>query len=297
VADNASVQYEQPSLEAIGNVLTNVGETASTVVPITTGWDCFVYEINGQWMVKVPRRSEIAQGFDVEQKLLKEIGPRLSYRVPVPEWQGEIAGLPAVLYRRVGGRPMRRGDKSEAVSKAISELHDIPVDELSKNLAMPQTVSSWVDQYRQLWVTIEHDVLNVFDTPLAQLVEKRFVSFVTDTDWSAVKPTFVHRDLGAEHLLMSEDGRVVEGMIDFGDATIGDPAIDFVGVLLALGKRGALDIICQYGGLDLDRVFFYYWLAPVHEILYGQRTGDPGATRRGAEELDHRARNNPFKAR
>jgi aminoglycoside phosphotransferase (APT) family kinase protein len=289
------MHYEQPSLEAIGNVVASVGENASTVVPITTGWDCFVYEINGRWMIKIPRRSEIAQSFDAEQKLLKEIASRVSYRVPVPEWQGEIAGLPAVLYRRVGGRPMRRGDKPEAVSNAISELHSVPAAELSTNLAMPQTIWSWVDQYRQLWVTIEHDVLKVLDSALAQLVEKRFVSFVTDTDWSAVKPMFVHRDLGAEHVLMSEDGWAVEGMIDFGDATIGDPAIDFVGVLLALGKRGALHAICQYGGLDLDRLFFYYWLAPVHEILYGQRTGDSGAIRRGAEELDHRARNNPLK--
>jgi aminoglycoside phosphotransferase (APT) family kinase protein len=82
----------------------------------------------------------------------------------------------------------------------------------------------------------------------------------------------VHCDLGVEHLLVDETG-FLTGVIDFEDATLGDPAIDFVGLRLAFGDDVTRDVLARYGGPPdpgfADRLRFYCVMGSVHAILYG----------------------------
>jgi aminoglycoside phosphotransferase (APT) family kinase protein len=74
-------------------------------------------------------------------------------------------------------------------------------------------------------------------------------------------PTLLHADLGPEHLLV-RNGHLA-GVIDWGDARIGDPALDYA--WLINGPFAEWDI-------DPDvrrRARFYYRLAPSYEAHYG----------------------------
>src|SRR5690606_16070564 len=103
-----------------------------------------------------------------------------------------------------------------------------------------------------------------------------------------------HNDLGAGHLLV--DGEppavVVTGVIDWGDAALGDPAVDLARLHRDLGPAAAEAIRRRADGLigdeDLDRVAFYARCALLAALAYGVRSrGARGlraalATRAGA---------------
>ena len=49
--------------------------------------------------------------------------------------------------------------------------------------------------------------------------------------WS-FSPVLTHHDFGPDHLLVQPETLTVSGVIDFGDVVVGDPAIDFVGLMV-----------------------------------------------------------------
>ena len=86
------------------------------------------------------------------------------------------------------------------------------------------------------------------------------------------EPALVHADLGPEHLLVRE-GRLA-GVIDWGDARLGDPALDYSWLL-----HGPF----AFWDVDPDlrrRARFYHRLAPWYEAHYGLFTNRPTHTER-----------------
>jgi aminoglycoside 2''-phosphotransferase len=68
------------------------------------------------------------------------------------------------------------------------------------------------------------------------------------------------------------------GVIDWGDAGIDDPAVDFAGISRQLGEDFARQMLAAYH-LPLDASFLrrmdiYARMEPFHEIHFGQLRGD-----------------------
>lgn len=85
-----------------------------------------------------------------------------------------------------------------------------------------------------------------------------------------------------------DTGRLV-GLIDFEDAALGDPAIDFVGLLAVLGRDRTEELITEYGGpVDRNRLRCYSWLAPLHDLLHGLATDDRVITAEAVTTLRER---------
>lgn len=76
------------------------------------------------------------------------------------------------------------------------------------------------------------------------------------------------------NIIYSKDKGCVNGIIDFTDAQIGDPAFDFAGVYWTFGLDFTKDVLHWYNGYEtseslLKRVKTFYGLQPVfHELLY-----------------------------
>jgi aminoglycoside phosphotransferase (APT) family kinase protein len=87
----------------------------------------------------------------------------------------------------------------------------------------------------------------------------------------------VHGDLGAEHLLY--DGTRITGVIDWSDAAVSDPELDFARLYRDFGPdfldRSVAAYQTQAGtpALDLDRVEFFARCAALEDLSYGLRTG------------------------
>ena len=93
------------------------------------------------------------------------------------------------------------------------------------------------------------------------------------------EPSLLHADLSSEHLLV-RDGRLA-GVIDWGDARVGDPALDYAKLLHG-----------PFADWDVDpdlrrRARFYHSLAPWYAAHYGVLTSQPSHTERGLARFRH----------
>jgi aminoglycoside phosphotransferase (APT) family kinase protein len=102
----------------------------------------------------------------------------------------------------------------------------------------------------------------------------------------------IHADISGDHLLLDETG-ALSGVIDFADAVVGDPALDFAGVLNDLGWRDLERVWTHYGGeVDeraIERTRFYIAVAPIYQVVYGEAGAGPEERRRGIRRLTARA--------
>jgi aminoglycoside 2''-phosphotransferase len=130
-----------------------------------------------------------------------------------------------------------------------------------------RAIGDWRAKYVRLHARTREAVLPLLDNRAAKVLERTWTIFESSL---AFTPAVVHADLGGEHLLV-EKGHLV-GIIDWETACLGDPAIDFVGLRVALGSVWTARILDAYGPNALtlaDRVPAYAWLGSVHAILYG----------------------------
>jgi aminoglycoside phosphotransferase (APT) family kinase protein len=118
--------------------------------------------------------------------------------------------------------------------------------------------------------------------------DRQFRAF--DRESAGFSATVAHRDLGPAHVLV-EDGRV-SGVIDWADAAVADPAIDFAWLLHGVDEEFAGAVLDAYGG-DVDdsllaRARFYHVLGPFYEVVYGQLTDQPEFVTSGLEGVRRR---------
>lgn len=82
---------------------------------------------------------------------------------------------------------------------------------------------------------------------------------------------------------------MLTGVIDWGDVTIGDPAIDFVGLHRVGGKQFVEQIIMRYqntlNGAFWQRLEFYLHYGPFSQLLYGSYSKNETFIKQGIEGL------------
>lgn len=97
---------------------------------------------------------------------------------------------------------------------------------------------------------------------------------------------FIHSDLGVDHILADPYTGHLSGVIDFDWAGVGDPALDFVGVLTALGPDATRELIQAHdGSISWPRLRFYWWLNPCYELIYAGPHLDEQTFNRGINTL------------
>ena len=244
------------------------------ITTINEGWDSDVYDVDGRWIFRFPRRPEVAAALEREARVLPVLAQTMPFDVPDPRLVGTHEGHPYMGYRKLAGQPFARGDDVVSIADALSALHSFPVEEAAGLLGVEPTIDRWVQQYVDLRAKTDKDIAPLLDAEVADALNDAFDRFLA-SDWSTVTPTFVHHDLGAEHILMDRETHRLSAIIDFGDMTIGDPTMDFVGVRITAGARLTKQAVTAYGGgIDDARMRFYVQVGAVHAVIYGQLIGD-----------------------
>lgn len=244
----------------------------ASVRQINGGWGAFTFLVDDDHILRFARDEEAAAGHRREAALLPKLAAAVSFRVPEPDFFGAYGDAHTIIgHPMVPGRPMTADDGWRALARAFRELHGFPVDVARDALGVPGTAADWRRQYDEFAERVFRDVLPTLDDDLAMALAREYAVFLNG-DWD-FEPTLVHRDIAPEHLLVDDTGAFV-GLIDFSDATVGDPAVDFAGLLPLLGPDRVEELLADYGRpVDRDRLRGYWQLAPVHDLLYGQATG------------------------
>ena len=215
------------SASAFANVLERrfVEFVRPKVEALTPGWDYLVFRVDDDWVFKVPKRQEIVSRMRQEVSLVTALPP-LPVAIPRPTFHGVAADdlrFPFFGYPYLDG--LFASDPS---------VDPAPVIEAA--LALLDTLHGIVPPF-----AVEGKRQAQWERRLEELaeVQKRYPEFADSfTFLTAHKPqapeaqSLLHGDLGPNHLLLNPTTHQLTGVIDWADATRGDPAQDLIALIL-----------------------------------------------------------------
>jgi aminoglycoside phosphotransferase (APT) family kinase protein len=219
------------------------------------GWDFKVLILEDAWVLRTPRNAEAAENLAKEVRLLPSLASALP--VEVPQFEQISRNPDFVVYRLIRGEPLS-GEAPDGARAFLDALHSFDVGAI--DVPRPE----WRDIYREHAEKWRRVVLPLLDGSERTTAEALLSEIETLTGF---EPALVHCDLGPSHLLC-RDGKLV-GVIDWADAKLGDPAIDYAWLLNV-----------PFSDWDVDdellrRARVYRRLGPWHEVEYGLRTEQP----------------------
>jgi aminoglycoside phosphotransferase (APT) family kinase protein len=212
------------------------------VRPLGAGLDHRAYAV-GDGLV-----ARFGDGATAEAALLEAIAPQLPLPVPVPVAAGGdcliqplVPGSPLLALPRASRRPF-----APALVAFADALHALQPD---GDVAEDDTpLEAWVEEAAETLITLREHVPATVEAALTRPIPP------------PAARTLIHGDLGAEHVF-ADAGRIT-GVIDWGDAAIGDPALDH-------GK------LMRDFGVDLgQRARLYAVCTALEDLAYGLETGD-----------------------
>ena len=214
---------------------------------INDGFDFKVVVVDEAWVIRVPRRLGVVEALELEAVLL----PLLSSELPVEVPNFEILSTepPFAVYQLLTGTPLA-GEDSAGVRAFLTALHGVRTN------VMPPT--NWTERYHEQCARFATLVLPLLDAAERRQAEELFAEVDSLTGFT---PSVIHGDLGAEHMLV-HDGRLA-AVIDWGDAALGDPALDYSWLMHELYPEWELEPELR------RRAAFYYRLAPFYSVHYG----------------------------
>lgn len=251
-----------------------------SAVPILQGWDSYVLEVNGDLIFRFPRHTGSEPGYAREARLLVALAPALSVKVPRFEFDFSAKGRSFsrfVGYRKIPGSPLDSLPTDlrphTELALVLSELHAFPVAKALAAGVRKADPADWRSSSQRFYVWIRENVFGLLDDAGRAYTQRLWETHLSDEANFDFVPTLVHRDLGPEHILCDPETGALNGIIDWTDASLGDPAIDFAGLMGGIGLAFAEQVASHYTGevnsSFWQRAVFYSRLGPYHEIEHG----------------------------
>jgi aminoglycoside phosphotransferase (APT) family kinase protein len=254
------------------------------------------------WVFRFPRRPEIADALEIELRALPVLHRYLPVAVPRPAVVGllddgehRFAGYPALPGEPLAADLVTGGRGGLVVSQLagfLAALHRVPTREVVAAGLSRSTVAEWRERLAGV-VERAGAVLGQAGVTLPSRSVDRWLAAIADDGCWPDALTVIHGDLGTEHVLADYDRGVLTGVIDWTDARIGDPAMDFADLLRRLGRPATDAILDRYAdAVDpppeepfVRRIELYVDLMPLYGALHGADTGQPRYVDEAAREL------------
>lgn len=264
-----------------------LGLEATDSVPVEEGWDSTVFELGGLWIVRVPRREEVRASMRTEARLLPALAPALP--VPVPRFEVvEDTDVFFVAYRKLAGEPLdpsvcggpHGAPLAAKLGRFLATLHAFPPAAAVAAGVVAADAAGWLARQQELFERCLRDVVPLLDPEERRRARGLFEAFVSSWDGSLVT-VLAHADLGPAHIL--HRGRSVTAVIDWSDACLGDPALDFAWLLHGTGDAFTAALLDVYPieSTFRERALFYHRLGPWHEALFGLKHHRPALVESG----------------
>lgn len=247
------------------------------------GWDTVATLVDGRWVERRPRRDEVVAQLRRETRMMPWLAAALPLPVPVPEIASEDPFV--VRHILVTGEPIEAPNAADGAAFAsfLLALHGVsPAEALRHGLPDPELTRA---ERAEAIASFRGEVL-----PLLPASERAAATALLDGFAGMPADTVVHGDLGPDHLLV-EGGRL-SGVIDFGDAHLGDAAMDLAWGLSEAPPEFADALARSYGVTAELRRRALVWsrLGPWYEALYGMDTGQPELVDSGVDGILARLR-------
>lgn len=274
------------------NFLTSILHEPIESTQIHHGDDFFVVEINHKWMFRFPRSQAAPAVLEIEKKFLAEFAPLSPVPIPVYEFQGsDFAG-----YRKIEGLLLspsrynalafeRRKRIVHQISAFLSVLHGFPVKR-ARLMGMSVGWDGWRENAFQTFKTeiatrLSHKAIHNAMGCFEEILSKTY------------NPVVIHGDFyPKDHLFFDPQQQELCGIIDFGDLTIEDPAIDLKNILSSFGIEVLTEVLENYHGpadaAMIERMRLLIRAEPLFDSTYDVQFGYPGRLTHAIREIEAR---------
>lgn len=259
----------------------------ATLVLLGNGWDNTAFLVNDRYVFRFPRRQVAAALLENEARALLLIGTHLPLQVPAPEFIGKPDGgypYPFCGYPYIAGvtacgvswTDSQRAGTAASLARFLAALHGIAVEEASRVVLPGDTIAradltKRVRLFREKLVALEPLPAGCSLQEILGRAEQ-----LVATPAHPGPPCWVHGDLYVRHILVDNHRRPC-GVIDWGDAHLGDPALDLCIAFGFLPASARADFRSAYGPIDeatWHRAQFRALYYGVVLIGYGRESGD-----------------------
>jgi len=207
-----------------------------------------------EWVLRIPRRSEVYQKAKAEKKLLDIVNKYLG-TYQVPNW--EIFSEDLIAYKKVSGSPVvttnpKNGETewvfdkdnppknfTQSLGEALALFHSIPAYEVEK----ADLVVHSAEELRKIMNSRMNKVKEAYEVD-DKLWEKWQIWLEDESFWPE-QTAFIHGDFYPGHVLLNTDN-TVSGIIDWTEAKISDPASDFTAHYLLFGEKELENLVDSY---------------------------------------------------
>jgi len=244
--------------------------TISTGIFYRAGQNNDLLLVNDELLFRFPKYADGVAALRREQAILDAVGPHLPTETPHYIFQAPIdatVGRAFVGYRKLAGEALwpekfARIEDDRAIDRLavdlatfLQALHAIPPQAIDYPLKPAETQEAW----SKIFARIRRVVYPHLNARARDWTEGQFVPYLENADSFAFTNVLRHGDFGASNILYSEGARRIMGVVDFGHAGVGDPAVDFAGLCVCYGEKFLQRCALVYPGIDRcwERIRFY----------------------------------------
>ncbi|WP_166704837.1 aminoglycoside phosphotransferase family protein [Bacillus albus] len=256
------------------------------------GWDNVAVIVNDELLFRFPRKQEYAMRIPLEKELCTLLSYSL-HEIKVPHYhllyRNDADAVPLCsYYTLIHGEPLKTDTVTKLEDKELktiitqlaaflTTLHSIPLKQ-GTTLGFP--VEKTLTYWKELQTKLNQYVTNSLTSLQHSSLNRLFENFFTCIDTSTFQNTIIHADFTHHHILFDKQNKTISGIIDFGDAQMGDPAFDFAGLYYDFGQEFTTSVYEQYNMLIshhdpllIHRITTFYQYSPLlHNIIYNFET-------------------------
>lgn len=242
--------------------------------------------VNGDLIFRFPRHTEGVDMMRREVAFLRGIRSRTTMPVPDPIYNNLETDKPGELfmgYPLLAGDPLWRPAVFAQTNKSVldrwaghlagflRELHAIPAADLPGEWP----ISDGLDEWKVMYGEMRESLFPLMRPDAQQEVSDHFEAYLDDPALHEYPPAPRHGDFGSGNILYDPQSMDISGIIDFGFAAVGDPAIDIAAVS-TLGDALFGRFTATYPAIEalLPRARFYRGTYALQEALHGFKSGD-----------------------
>ena len=188
-----------------------------------------------------------------EASILRLLQKYITLQIPIPFYESQEA----LAYPLIPGETLRRDmlmrlpeddqqEVADQLAQFFKELHGIPTSEISRlKIPMADALMKY-DRWVSVYQRIQEKVFPLLLPYMQEWVTEHFETHLAEKTNFEYELRMIDADIPPYHILFNKQQRRISGIIDFGCAGLGDPAIDF-------GQ-----ILYNYGESFLDRFYHVY---------------------------------------
>lgn len=223
----------------------NTGILTENVSSLGAGFDFKTFLVNDEWVFRFPNTPNEADALITESKLLNNLS--LPTTTPVFEyWLDKPIGytMPIAGYRLIRGESLESLDSGSCDTTRLARdlgwtlhsLHGMDFDEEKSSNSLNG------HPLPELSRTKDFDSVGLTTNEASSLAQ--FVSRYSPRKNQSTCAR-IHGDLGVEHIITTE-GRHVEGVIDWANASMGNRFRDFIGLWGWGGDNFVIQVLSNY---------------------------------------------------